>query len=133
MGKKTRLLNEDNQMLYNKWVSGIAKKEAPPEVITVADLQNRFRNSQNYQAPKNLPYPLNFLLDFLGNIFVKCAELRRLMGSAVYYPVIKKDVNKVKALHSLNEKMKRIQDIVYSTTEELTILVKVNSVEKREE
>jgi hypothetical protein len=123
MYKKVNLIKEDTEMLYNRWVSGIAKKEAPPEVITVADIQNRFRNNSNYSAPKILPFPLSMFLDFIGNIFVKSAELRRLLGSSLSYPLIREDVEKINAVKNLNEKMKQIQDIIYSCSEDLTKLI----------
>lgn len=123
MNKKAKLLNEDNEMMYNKWVSGIAKREAPPEVITVADIQNRFRNNSVYRAPAQLPYPLTNFLDFLGNLFVKSADMRRSLGIAVNYPLIKEGKDKVDAIKTLNEKLNKIQEIIYSCTEELNVLV----------
>lgn len=127
MNKKSGLIKEDTEMLYNRWVSGIAKREAPPEVITVADIQNRYRNNFNCSAPKILPFPLNMFLDFIGNLFVKSAELRRLLGNAIHYPLIKEDKEKINAVKSLNEKMKQIQEVLYSCTEDLTILIKTKS------
>jgi hypothetical protein len=123
MNKKSKILFEDNQMLYNKWVSGIAKREAPSDVITVDDIINRYRNNLNNQAPKMLPYPLNSLLDCVGNIFIKAADVRRLLIDSSKYPLIKEDKRKLKCLESLNKKMKEIQDILYSCTEEFNILV----------
>jgi hypothetical protein len=123
MIKKTLLVREDNQNMYNKWVSGIAKREAPPEVITVADIQNRFRNDLNYKAPLELPYPLTRLLDFLGNLFIKSAELRRLLGNAINYPIYRKDSKKIEAIKSLNSKIDNIQKIIYSCTDDLNKLL----------
>ena len=123
MGKNIKMINEDTQNIYNKWVSGIAKREAPPEVITAADIQNRYRNGLSYTAPKALPYPLTNLLDFLGNLFVKSAEMRHSLGSAITYPVIKEKKSSVDAIKKLNEKLREIQDIIYSCTEELNQIV----------
>lgn len=123
MIKKSTVLNEDSQNIYNKWVSGIAKREAPSEVITVDDIINRYRNGSNYQAPKNIPYPITMLLDFLGNIFIKTAELRHTLGSAITYPLFKKSQNKINAIKTLNNKLKQIQEIIYSCAEELNVLV----------
>lgn len=117
------MLSEDNQSIYNKWVSGIAKREAPAEVITVSDIQNRYRNGLHYIAPKALPYPLTSFLDFLGNLFIKSAEMRHSLGSAVTYPVIKEEKSKIQAVKKLNEKLRQIQDIIYSCTEELNQLI----------
>jgi hypothetical protein len=123
MGKNIKMISEDNQMMYNKWVSGIAKSEAPSEVITVADIQNRYRNNQIYQAPTQLPYPLTNFLDFLGNLFVKSADMRRSLGIAINYPLIKEKNSRIDAIKKLNEKLNKIQDIIYSCTEELNMLV----------
>jgi len=123
MSKNLKALNEDNTSIYNKWVSGIAKREAPAEVITISDIQNRYRNGLGYTAPKMLPYPLTSFLDFLGNLFVKSAEMRHSLGHAVTYPVIKEEKVRIEAIKKLNEKLSKIQDIIYSCTEELNQLV----------
>lgn len=123
MGKKVSIIKEDNQNIYNKWVSGIAKREAPAEVITVSDIQNRYRNNLSYQAPQQFPYPLNNLMDFLGNLFVKSAELRRLLGTAANYPLFKQDTKKIEAIKSINKKINDIQNIIYSCTEDLNNLL----------
>jgi hypothetical protein len=124
MNKKFKKLNEDTQSIYNKWVSGIAKREAPADVITIDDIVNRFRNTTNYVAPKILPFPLSMLLDQIGNIFIKSAELRYdLVKSIDRSPIINESKEKKKAVESLNKKMKNIQEILYSCTEELNVLV----------
>ena len=123
MSKKLKLIGEDNTMIYNKWVSGIAKREAPAEVITISDIQNRYRNGLGYNAPKALPYPLTSFLDFLGNLFVKSAEMRHTLGRAVTYPVIREEKSRIDAIKNLNEKLHKIQDIIYSCTAELNQLV----------
>jgi len=110
MNKKA-LLSEDNQMMYNKWVSGIAKREAPADVITVDDVVNRFRNDLSGRAPRQLPFPLTLLLDFIGNIFIQTADLRRTLVDSIHYPIIKDKEKRVKAVKILNKKMKEIQDI----------------------
>lgn len=123
MHKKVNMISEDNQMMYNKWVSGIAKREAPPELITISDIQNRYRNSMNYRAPSQLPYPLNNFLDFLGNLFIKSVDMRKSLGTAIHYPVIKEYNSKIDAIKKLNGKLDEIQKIIYSCTKELNMLV----------
>jgi len=122
MNKKLPI-SEDNQMMYNKWVSGIAKREAPADLITVDDITNRFRNDLSGRAPRQLPFPLTLLLDFIGNIFIKTAELRKILVDSLHYPIIKDSEKKVKAVKILNVKIKKIQDILYSCTEQLNVLV----------
>lgn len=115
MGKKYKYLNEDSQMLYNKWVRGIATRDLQPEIITVSDIINRFRT--NNQAPKTLPYPLDRIIDFLGDIFVKCADLRRTLAQGVSSPLIKNNANKIKTVRELNVKIQNIQEDLFSCTE----------------
>lgn len=121
MKKRPSILNEDSTMLYNKWVSGIAKRDLQPEVITVNDIINRFRN--RYDAPVVLPYPLDRVLDFLGEMFVKCADFRRTLAQSVNSPLISESKGKIQAVRSLNEKIQKIQDQIFSCTQELNKLV----------
>ena len=124
MTKKFKVLKEDTENIYNKWVSGIAKREAPADVITIDDIVNRYRNNQNYIAPKVLPFPLTMLLDQLGNLFTKTAELRYdLVKSIDRSPIINESTEKKKAVEILNKKMNQIQEVIYSCTQELNILV----------
>jgi len=108
-------------MLYNKWVSGIAKRDLQPEVITVNDIVNRFRNRN--EPAINLPYPLDVVLDFLGDIFVRCADLRRTLARGVSNPIISQSKSKIQAVRALNEKIKKIQDELFTCTQELNKLV----------
>ena len=121
MNKRPSAINEDSTMLYNKWVSGIAKRDLQPEVITVNDIINRFRN--RYDKPVELPYPLDKILDFLGDLFVKCADFRRQLAMGVNNPLIKDNKDKIKTVRELNEKIQNIQDQILSCTDELNKLV----------
>lgn len=114
-------LNEDSTMLYNKWARGIASRQLQSTVITVDDIINRFRN--NNDAPAILPYPLDRFLDFLGDIFVKCADLRRTMAQSVSNPLIKDRADKIQALRRLSDKIQKIQDQLFSCTDELNKIV----------
>jgi len=107
--------------MYNKWVSGIAKRDLQPEVITVADIVNRFRN--RYDKPAVLPYPLNLMVDRLGDLFVKCAELRKSLVNSFVNPNIRDDASKIQAIRSLNNKINEIQDLITGCTHELNKLV----------
>lgn len=121
MSKRPSVLSEDSQKLYNKWVSGIATRDLQPEVITVADIVNRYRNTTN--APKKLPFPLELALDYLGDIFVKCADFRRQLQNSLVNPVVKDNVEGIKAIRELNKKMEAIQDAIFSCTEQLNKIV----------
>lgn len=121
MKKRPNVLNEDSMKMYNQWVSGIAKRELQPEVITVADIINRYRNRTN--APKKMPYPLDIALDLLGELFVKSADFRRLLHVSIQNPVVKESAASLQAVHELNEKLEEIQNIVFSCTEQLNKIV----------
>lgn len=122
MKKKFSVLNEDSKMLYNKWVRGIATRELQPEVITVDDIVNRFRNN-NSQASPIYPYPLDKMMDFIGDIFVKCADLRRTLAMSVSNPLIKDKADKIQAVRKLNDKIQKMQEQLFSCTEELNKIV----------
>ncbi len=121
MSKRPSVLSEDSQKLYNKWVSGIATRDLQPEVITVADIVNRYRNTTD--APKKLPFPLELALDYLGDIFVKCADFRRQLQNSLVNPVVKDNAEGMKAIRELNKKMEAIQDAIFSCTEQLNKIV----------
>jgi hypothetical protein len=121
--EKFKILLEDDQKMYNKWVKGIAKQEAPSQVITVDDIINRYRNSASYEAPKQLPYGLDNVLNSMGDIFVKCANLRQTLAFAMRNPVVSEHVQRVNAVKSINDKMAEIQDKLFSCTEDLNKIV----------
>jgi len=121
VNKRPSAINEDSTMLYNKWVSGIAKRDLQPEVITVNDIINRFRN--RYDKPVQLPYPLDKILDFVGDMFVKCADFRRQLALSVNNPVIKDSKDKIQTVRELNTKIQKIQDQLLTFTDELNKLV----------
>lgn len=123
MRDKFNILLEDDQKMYNKWVKGIAKQDAPSEVITVDDIINRYRNTSSYEAPKQLPYGLDNVLNTMGDIFVKCANLRQTLAFAMRNPVISEHVQRVNAVKSINDKMNKVQETIFSCTEDLNKIV----------
>jgi len=121
VNKRPSVLNEDSMKLYNQWVSGIAKRDLQPEVVTVADIVNRYRNTK--EPVRELPYPLNSAVNALGDLFVKCADMRRLMADSISYPIIKENEDSIRAIRKLNEKIAEIQNIIVSCTDELNQIV----------
>ena len=121
MKKRPSAINEDSTMLYNKWVAGIAKRDLQPEVITVNDIVNRFRN--RYDKPVQLPYPLDRILDFIGDLFIKCSDFRRQLAMSVNNPVIKDNKDKIATVRAMNTKIQKIQDQLLTFTDELNKLV----------
>jgi len=121
MSKRPSVLSEDSQMLYNKWVSGIAKRDLQPDIITIADIVNRYRNS--HDGPRPFPYPLAFIIDFLGNIYVQCADFRKQLLASLANPVIKDRKESIEAVRDLNKKIDMIQKLVFTCTEDLNKIV----------
>lgn len=123
MSKTKKILFEDFNKVYNKWVSGIAKREAPSNVITVDDIVNKYRNNMNYQAPKELPYPLDKSLSMLGDIFSKLSEYKSLIQQSSQNPVIGENKENVEQLKKVWLKIQTIQDILFSITVNLNKIV----------
>jgi hypothetical protein len=123
MKEKFKVLQEDDQKIYNKWVKGIAKYDGPSQVITVDDIINRYRNNVSYDAPRQLPFGINFLLDRVGDMFVKCADMRMDLSNAMKNPVISEHTQRVSAVKSLNDKINKIQELLFSCTEEMNKIV----------
>lgn len=123
MRDKFNILLEDDQKMYNKWVKGIAKQDAPAQVITVDDIINRYRNTSSYEAPKQLPYGLDNVLNTMGDIFVKCANLRKTLAFAMRNPVVSEHVQRVNAVKNINDKMNKVQEMIFSCTEDLNKIV----------
>lgn len=114
---------EDDQKMYNRWVKGIAKQDAPSQVITVDDVINRYRNTLDHNAPKQLPFGLDFLLNQIGDILTKTANIRVDLNRALRNPVIYQKKHRIDAVEKLNEKMDQIQKILFSTTEDMNNIV----------
>jgi hypothetical protein len=123
MREKFNILKEDDQKMYNKWVKGIAKQDAPSQVITVDDVINRYRNTLDHNAPKQLPFGLDFLLNQIGDILTKTANIRVDLNRALRNPVIYQKKHRIDAVEKLNEKMDQIQKILFSTTEDMNNIV----------
>ena len=123
MKENFKILQEDDQKIYNKWVKGIAKQEAPSQVITVDDIVNRYRNSVSHEAARQLPFGLDFLLDRIGDIFVKCSNVRMDLANAMKNPVIYEHNQRTLAVKKLNEKIDKVQELLFSCTEEMNKIV----------
>jgi hypothetical protein len=123
MGKNEKILFEDFNKIYNKWVSGIAKREAPDNVITVDDIVNKYRNAHEYEAPKELPFPLDRSLPMLGDIFSKLSEYKSLIHQSTQNPLINQNKKNVEQLKKVWLKVQTIQDIIFSMTVNLNKIV----------
>lgn len=135
MDKNQKILFEDFNKIYNKWVSGIAKREAPSDVITVDDIVNHYRNNLDQAAPKQLPFPLDKSIEVLGDVFNKLSDYKGLIQQASGNPVIKENKANIKQLEKIWKKVQTIQDVLFSITVNLNKIVypeKDKEVEKEE-
>ena len=123
MREKFKILKEDDQKMYNKWVKGIAKQDAPSQVITVDDIINRHRNTLSYEMIKQLPFGIDFLVNQTGDIVTKTADIRLTLSRALKNPVIFEHKNRIKAVNSLNDKMDKIQQILFSCAEDMNKII----------
>lgn len=123
MREKFNILLEDDQKMYNKWVKGIAKQEGPSHVITVDDVINRYRNTACHEMIKQLPFGLEFILNQVGDIFSKAAMIRADLAKAMKNPIVFEHKHRIDAVKSINEKMDKIQQILFSTTEDMNKIV----------
>jgi len=123
MREKFKILQEDDQKMYNKWVKGIAKQDAPSQVITVDDVINRHRNTLSYEMIKNLPFGIDFLISRIGDIVVKTADIRKDLAGAMKNPVIYEHKKRITAVKNINDKMEKIQQILLSCTEDMNKIV----------
>lgn len=128
MREKFNIILEDEQKIYNKWVKGIAKQDGPSHVITVDDVVNRHRNTLSHEMIKQLPFGLEFILNQIGDIFTKTSMIRADLANAMRNPIVFEHKHRINAVKNINDKMDAIQQILFSTTEDMNKIVE--NVEK---
>jgi hypothetical protein len=106
---KSKLLFEEI-MNYNKWVSGIASRELATQQVTLKDLFDKTVDQfpNNAQADKVLPYPINGVIQQLGDLYINACNSKMLFMQALKNPVVQE--NKAAKLQVLNiiEKLTKI-------------------------
>ena len=123
MRENFNILHEDDQKMYNKWVKGIAKQESPSQVITVNDIVNKYRNTISHEMIKQLPYGIEFLVNQIGDIFTKTSNIRADLNRAIRNPVISEHKHRIDSVKKLNDKMDKIQEILFSCTEDMNKII----------
>jgi hypothetical protein len=123
MRENFNILQEDDQKMYNKWVKGIAKQESPSQVITVNDIVNKYRNTISHEMIKQLPYGIEFLVNQIGDIFTKTSNIRADLNRAIRNPVIAEHKHRIDSVKKLNDKMDKIQEILFSCTEDMNKII----------
>lgn len=112
-------ISEDDQMMYNKWVQGIATRDLKGNNIVLSDLKQQ-SNSQNYtnsdigapdiKLPKKLPYPLDTIYDDLAGFVVNYSNIIEKLKRGKDNP-INKDNTKEK-YNDLIKEFKKIEDVI---------------------
>jgi hypothetical protein len=96
-------ISEDNTMMYNKWVQGIATRDLNGEPILMSDLKT-VSNTQNYtvsdigypdiKVPRTLPYPLNTVYDDIAGFVIAYGNIMEKLQRSLQNPVTKGEEKK---------------------------------------
>jgi len=115
-------ISEDDKMMYNKWVQGIATRDLKGNNILLSDLKQQsstqnYTNSDvgspNYKLPKKLPYPLDTIYDDLAGFIVSYSNILEKLKRGFENPITKgKDKEKYDQIIS---KFKLIETILKDT------------------
>jgi len=117
------MLNEDSQMIYNRWVSGIATRELKGQTLTVDDLVAKYTPQGNTLAPKILPYPLDKIFESLADNFAKLSNSKMLCEVSKNNPIIASKKEKLAELQQVIEKIQKAQKILEETIPPLNKLL----------
>lgn len=90
-----KLISEDSTM-YNvqRQTNGStarqdSKGETAPQPNQVKNFMNANKRDDNSQAPGLKPYPLNFSDEMLSDMYLSCANLRKIIENANTNPALK--------------------------------------------
>lgn len=112
-------ISEDNTMMYNKWVQGIATRDLKGNNIVLSDLKQQsdsqnYTNSDvgapNFKLPKRLPYPLDTIYDDLAGFVVSYSNILDKLQRGLKNPIVK-DKDKEKYDQIITE-FKKIEEII---------------------
>jgi len=113
------MFNEDTQMIYNRWVSGIATRELKGQTLTVDDLIKKYSPEGAYLAPKTLPYPLDKIFESLADNFTKLSNSKMICEMSKNNPLIGSKKEKLAQLEQVIEKIQKAQKILEETVDPL--------------
>ena len=121
----SRILEEDQTMLYNKWVSGIASRDLKGQAVTLDDIVSKYNNDVNGdKARPELPYPLTLFTDLIGEVYIKMRDMQEKINVANTYPIVKENENGKIALIRINKKAEEIKKILIAMTDDLGLITK---------
>ena len=91
MAKQKKLVVEDLHATSNKWTSDLSRREMKPTVLTLFDIvkaYDKIRDS-DIKAPILMPYPTQFMVEELGELYMQAENVASQIKSAAHNPLIK--------------------------------------------
>jgi len=91
MADKKKVISEDAAMMSNKWTSDASRREMKPTVLTIFDIVKAYDSMKgnDIKAPMVMPYPTQFLVQELGELYIKATEVAQLIKQAAENPLIR--------------------------------------------
>lgn len=116
-------ISEDNTMMYNRWVQGIATRDLKGNNIMMSDLK-KVSDTQNYtnsdigypfiQCPKKLPFPLDTIYDDIAGFLIDYSNIMEKLTRSLQNPVTTGE-DRVKIEDTI-KKFKGIEKIIKDAT-----------------
>jgi len=100
---------------YNKWVSGIASRELASQRVTLRDLFNKNyvdQHPNDTQADPVLPFPLQSVIEQIGDLYINACNSRKLFKDSLNNPVISKNQSARDTVKDVISKLDTITDII---------------------
>lgn len=120
-------ISEDNTMMYNRWVQGIATRDLKGNDIMMSDLK-KVADTQNYtnsdigypfiQCPKKLPFPLDTIYDDIAGFIIDYSNIMEKLTRSLQNPVTTGE-ERVKIQETI-KKFKQIEKIVKDATVDIS-------------
>ena len=113
MGAK-KVISEDMSLMQNKWTSDPARREMKPTVVTLFDLvkaHNALKNG-NTKAPKVMPWPTHFLVQELGELYMKTINISGMIKQASNNPLIRDREEGIAAVKKTSIKLRLVRKLI---------------------
>lgn len=119
----TKILEEDQIAIYNKWVRGIATREQKPSHVTVGDLMQASGRNDNDKAPLELPYPLTHIIEDMGALFLAADNIESKARKAKDNPLVTESEDASVNLEKFIDRCEKIKNILQNMTKNLDVIV----------
>jgi hypothetical protein len=99
MADKKKVISEDSNMMSNKWTSDASRREMKPTVLTIFDIVKSYdaMKGNEIKAPMVMPYPTQFLVQELGELYINATEVAQLIKQAADNPLIRDNKQSMEA------------------------------------